>query len=758
MMRQQVFILALLSSLFLIYYLGYLTKLPQKLQGCTQDILEKLGNVLSIQKLQGCTQDILEKLGNVLSIQKLQGCTQDILEKLGNVLSIQNHAVEEGGMSMVRAVVLATSTLLLFIGVISFEPSRWFRKKTQRKKSCVHCLRCGRKGKGKEELKDDPPLVNGLQENEHLEMQKTEEKEEEVLEMKETIDFTIKQDSVNKEQAQEQQEEEKLREEEEKLQELKERLAQNKRNLIQREQSVQEKEEELKEKDVQLKLQKVLWLMEEEEPKKHEEEQQREKEEAEQGKINEQEWKKQEELRIRNEEECRHAKQKKYFQEEKVQFGIWETQPNTEHEQRMIAVEKIELDVKNRIKKGRQLKDVQKRTEQDLKQQGGVETLMMKTKDENLREKQLHIHKKCEELKDRERNLQTLEEENSRREGKQQEEREGCEMVWKTKELILLKREQEMRERKHNVEIKTQELLVRATKVKKLEMLDYQQIQEVLETTDEGLQQQQKHQDVHQVPPEPKLKGDDGVQRQDQDVHQVPPEPKLKGDDGVQRQHKDVHQVPPEPKLKRDDGVQQQHQDVHQVPPEPKLKGDDWVVQRKKQKHVHSLRKLNPHGGDRVQQQQQDVHRRPPEPKPLRRDEPAELENRKKNLMFRGLNESKNDMQLVAKLLSVMNLNIKPECTFRVGYHVGKRPVKVVFRSVSDRNLVLYNNNKVRNFNDPSQCSKNIFITPDYTVVEREEQAKLQDHLQEMREIDPNGQYTIKRGKVVKQGKGIHRW
>uniref|UniRef100_UPI00358FD2CB golgin subfamily A member 6-like protein 22 n=1 Tax=Myxine glutinosa TaxID=7769 RepID=UPI00358FD2CB len=647
-------------------------------------------------------------------IQKLQGCTQDILEKLGNVLSIQNHAVEEGGMSMVRDVVLVTITLLLFIGVISFEPSRWFRKKTQRKKSCVHCLRCGRKEKGKEELKNDPPLVNGLQENEHLEMQKTEEKEEEVLEMKETIDFTIKQDSVNKEQAEEQQEEEKLREEEEKLQELKERLVQNERNLIQREQLVQEKEEELKEKDVQLKLRKVLWLMEEEEQKKHEEEQQREKEEAEQRKINEQEQKKQEELRIRNEEECRHAKQKKYFQEEKVEFWIWETQTNTELKQRMIAVEKIEFDVKNRMQLVRQLKDVQKRTEQELKQQEGFETLMMKTKDENLREKQLHIHKKCEELKDRERNLQTLEEENSRREGKQQEEREGCEMVWKSKELILLKREQEMRERKHNVEIKTQELLVRETKVKKLEMLDYQQIQEVLETTDECLQQQQKHQDVHQVPPEPKLKGDDWVQQQHQDVHQVPPEPKLKGDDGVQR--------------------------------------------KKKQKHVHWFPELNPHGDDGVQQKQQDVHRRPPEPKPLRRDEPAELESRKKNLMFRGLKESKNDMQLVAKLLSVMNLNIKPEYTFRVGYHVGKRPVKVVFRSVSDRNLVLYNNNKVRNFNDPSQCSKNIFITPDYTVVETEEQAKLQDHLQEMREIDPNGQYTIKRGKVVKQAKGIHRW
>uniref|UniRef100_UPI00358EB19D golgin subfamily A member 6-like protein 22 n=1 Tax=Myxine glutinosa TaxID=7769 RepID=UPI00358EB19D len=503
-----------------------------------------------------------------------------------------NHAVGEGGMSMVRDVVLVTVTLLLFIGVISFEPSRWFRKKTQRKKSCVHCSRCGCKGKGKEELKDDPPLVNGVQENEHLEMQKIEEKEEEVLEMKETIiDFTIKQDSVDKEQAEQQHKEEKLREDKEKVQELKERLVQKERKLTQREQLVQEKEEELKEKDVQLKLRKALWLMEEEEQKKREEEQQREKEEAEQRKINEQEREKQEELRIRNEEECRHAKQKKYFQEEKVQFGIWETQRNTELKQRMIAVEKIELDVKNRMQKVRKLKDVQKRTEQELKQQGGFEMLMMKTKDENLREKQLHIHKKCEDLKDRERNLQTLEEENSRREGKQQEEREGCEMVWKTKELILLKREQEMRERKHNVEIKTQELLVRETKVKKLEMFDCQQIQEVLETTDEGLQQQQK-----------------------QDVHQVPPEPKLKGDDGVQQQHKDVHQVPPE----------------------PELKGDDWVQQHKKQKHVHSLRKVKPHGDDWVQQrqhEQHDFHSRP-DPQPLRKDEPAEFENRKKNLMF----------------------------------------------------------------------------------------------------------------------------
>ena len=86
--------------------------------------------------------------------------------------------------------------------------------------------------------------------------------------------------------------------------------------------------------------------------------------------------------------------------------------------------------------------------------------------------------------------------------------------------------------------------------------------------------------------------------------------------------------------------------------------------------------------------------------------------------MFHGVKEGEgeHDREVVAKLIEAMNQNIE-SCTFRVGCYVENRfrPMKVVFSCESDRNLVLTNNKKVRNLNDPSLCTKNNFITPDYT-------------------------------------------
>ena len=122
--------------------------------------------------------------------------------------------------------------------------------------------------------------------------------------------------------------------------------------------------------------------------------------------------------------------------------------------------------------------------------------------------------------------------------------------------------------------------------------------------------------------------------------------------------------------------------------------------------------------------------------------------------MFHGVKEGEgeHDREVVAKFIEAMDQNIEPVHTFRVGRYVENRfkPIKVVFSCESDRNLVLTNNKKVRNLNDPSlSAQKNNFITPDYTPLQREKQEMLLSDLDKKRESDPNGRYTIKGDKVV---------
>jgi len=540
-------------------------------------------------------------------------------------------------------------------------------------------------------------LVNDVQENKLLVMQKVEGTE--VHDVKEKMEFTVKQNFGNVEQEEEQYQEEQnkvLQAQEEQLQEKEKMLLQKKGDLIQREKFVQDRERELMEMDAQRKLNKELWLKEEDERRKREEEQQKEKKEAEQKKINEQERKKQEELKIREKEESRRANWEKDFEDEKFEVWIWEKRKNTERKKKMVDVEKRMLKVKN------WKQDVQQREkelpiyqEQELERQGVFEAFM-NGKDEELKKQQLHIHQKGEKLKNRECNLNKLEVETRLREKKEREHREQCEVAWKTRELILMEREQQIREKKRHMELREQEVLERETKLQKAGKLAEERVEEeVLLITDDGLQKQQlKQQDVDLLPPEPKPQSDEGLQQRQQYsvVLQRQPKPHCEGRKQQVKQH-----------------------DVDQLPAE------------RKPHHSSQSKLVN--------------------------DEPAEIERRKNNLMFRGVKEGEgeHDKEVVTKLIKAMNLNIEPVHTFRVGRYIENRfrPMKVVFSCESDRNLVLTNNKKVRNLTDPSLWTKNIFITPDYTQLQREKQEMLLSDLDKKRESDPNGRYTIKGDKVV---------
>ena len=539
-------------------------------------------------------------------------------------------------------------------------------------------------------------MVTEVQETEHLEIQKAEGKE--VLETTEKMEFTAKQNVAEKEQEEEEYQKEKekvLRAEEEKLQEYEARLVEKERNLVQREKFVQEMEYELMEKDVQRKLEKELWLKEEEDRKKREEEQQRPKNEEEQKKINEEERKNEEEQR-KNEEMLRMRKKEESTRaKEQFQVRMWEKRENKELDQKILDVEYRMLEIENWKKHVEQREQyLQISIEQELERQRAIEAFM-NGKDEEIKKRQFHMHQKGKELKDGECRLLKLDEETRLREREHQEERKQCEIKWKLKEFMLMEGEREMRERKNNVELREKEVLERGTKAQNAGKLAEKNEEELLATNDGLLLQEQKQDNVDLLlSTDPKPHSDDRLQqRQLYSVAlQQQPKPHCEG-----RLH------------------QQKQQDVHQLPP-----------------------KREPHHSSHSE---------------FLKDERAEIEKRKNNVVFRGVKEGKgeHDKEAVAKLIKAMNLEIEPVRTLRIGRYVENsfRPMKVVFKCESDRNQVLTNNKKIRNLNDLSLWPRNIYIIPDYTQLQREKEAMLLSDLDKKRESDPNGRYTIKGDKVV---------
>ena len=112
----------------------------------------------------------------------------------------------------------------------------------------------------------------------------------------------------------------------------------------------------------------------------------------------------------------------------------------------MLFVQKKEKDVKKRMQIVQQIEQANQRSkEQELEQQE-FETLI-RTKDDEIKERQLRIHEKGKELAHREHNLQKF------KEWAHQgllEQREQCEEL-KGKELIVLEKERAIRGREYDV-------------------------------------------------------------------------------------------------------------------------------------------------------------------------------------------------------------------------------------------------------------------------------------------------------------------
>ncbi len=78
------------------------------------------------------------------------------------------------------------------------------------------------------------------------------------------------------------------------------------------------------------------------------------------------------------------------------------------------------------------------------------------------------------------------------------------------------------------------------------------------------------------------------------------------------------------------------------------------------------------------------------------------------------------------------------------------RPLRIIFKSEDTKKKVLKNATKIRGTQSELYNNKEIFIVPDQTKMERDQDLALRRQLKNERTKDPNGRYIIRRGKVIK--------
>ena len=146
----------------------------------------------------------------------------------------------------------------------------------------------------------------------------------------------------------------------------------------------------------------------------------------------------------------------------------------------------------------------------------------------------------------------------------------------------------------------------------------------------------------------------------------------------------------------------------------------------------------------------------------LVRNEREEIEKREKNLIIRGIPESDflSDLELVKETLKGIGLpELEVEKVDRLGpkkdtsnsSETRPRPIRVKLDGVDKKRLCLRNATKIRQYSSDLLNTKKIFIVPDQTKLQREEDLNLRRGLQKKREENPDAVSKIRRGKITKE-------
>ena len=154
--------------------------------------------------------------------------------------------------------------------------------------------------------------------------------------------------------------------------------------------------------------------------------------------------------------------------------------------------------------------------------------------------------------------------------------------------------------------------------------------------------------------------------------------------------------------------------------------------------------------------------------------EPEEIEKRKNNIVIRGIPEYEgrgrngeeedeednddvsnhdvmSDIDACTELLHSIGVDITPKSVHRIGkeHDCRSRPLKVILNSEEEKQCAIRRGPKVRSV-DPTSVSfdpTRVFISPDMTILQRQEDIKLRDELKKKRLSNPN--WTIRGKKLI---------
>ena len=139
----------------------------------------------------------------------------------------------------------------------------------------------------------------------------------------------------------------------------------------------------------------------------------------------------------------------------------------------------------------------------------------------------------------------------------------------------------------------------------------------------------------------------------------------------------------------------------------------------------------------------------------LLRNENEEIEKRKLNIIVKGIPESpdKPDEDLANEVLrNICDYDMEFSKVERIGRNRedGKpRPMKIRFHREEDRSNAIKNATKIRKAKNVTFDTKIVFIMPDMTKLQRDEDLELRKCLSEKRLTDPN--WIIRHGRLVKK-------
>ena len=140
------------------------------------------------------------------------------------------------------------------------------------------------------------------------------------------------------------------------------------------------------------------------------------------------------------------------------------------------------------------------------------------------------------------------------------------------------------------------------------------------------------------------------------------------------------------------------------------------------------------------------------------KNEHEEIKKREKNLIIKGIPEDEEETatEQVEALFELMDLNVNVKSAFRLNVSESvrnqypdseiTRSIKVVMSSVGDMKAVLRKAKGIKDIETEKFDVSQVFVTPDLTKLQREQDFKNRKELKRRRNVNPN--WVIRGGRL----------